>query len=57
MGDVVLFPLRVLRLRTTSVARRWEAALGTTVARRPASVGRNASTKPEGALEDAHSFG
>jgi hypothetical protein len=26
MGDVVEFPLRVLRLRSTSVARRWEAS-------------------------------
>ena len=31
MGDVVGFPLRVLRLNTTSVANRWEAAPGRTV--------------------------
>jgi hypothetical protein len=31
MGDVVAFPLRVLRLRSTSVARGREASLGRTV--------------------------
>jgi hypothetical protein len=38
MGDVVEFPLRVLRLRSTSVAHGWEASLGWTV-RPPARFG------------------
>jgi hypothetical protein len=57
MGDVVGFPLRVLRLRTTSVARWWEAPLETTVARRPASADRPATMNLEGTLAGAHSFG
>jgi hypothetical protein len=39
MGDVVEFPLRVLRRRATSVARRWEATLGRKVACHSASAG------------------
>jgi hypothetical protein len=57
MGDVVVFPLRVLRPRSTSVALGWEASFGRT-ARAPAHLGvLSRSTKPGGTLEDVHSFG
>jgi hypothetical protein len=57
MGDVVDFPLRVLRLRTTSVARRREAAFGRTVASKLASANRDAATIPDGTPARAHCFG
>jgi hypothetical protein len=57
MGDVVEFPLRVLRPRATSVARRWEAAFGRTGAQNPASAGHNAPTIPEGILAGAQDLG
>ena len=57
MGDVVEFPLRVLRLRSTSVAHGWEAAFGRTV-RVPLRFGElSRSTKPESALASAVGFG
>jgi hypothetical protein len=57
MGDVVEFPLRVLRPRTTSVARRWEASFERTV-RVPLRFGElSRSSKLEGTLADAFGFG
>jgi hypothetical protein len=57
MGGVVEFLLCVLRLRSTSVAQRWEASFERTV-RVPIHFGGLArSTKLEGTLEDVHCFG
>ena len=57
MGDVVDFPLRVLRLRSTSVANGWEASFGRTVRVSLRFGEMSRSTKPEGTLADASGFG
>jgi hypothetical protein len=58
MGGVVEFPtLRVLHLRTTSVARWWEAPFGRT-AREPNRFGvLTRNPFPESSLAGVHSFG
>jgi hypothetical protein len=57
MGDVVEFPLRVLRPRPTSVVRWWEASFERTV-RVPLRFGEvSRSPKLEGTLADALGFG
>jgi hypothetical protein len=57
MGDVVEFPLCVLRPRTTSVALGWEASFERTV-RAPLRFGEMShSSKLEGTLASAFGFG
>jgi hypothetical protein len=46
-GDVVVFPLRVLRSRVASAARGWEASFGRMVAFLLISVSRTASVNPK----------
>jgi hypothetical protein len=46
MGDVAGSPLRVLRLRTTWVARRWEASPGDDVRENPPRRVRSPTPSP-----------
>jgi len=57
MGDVVDFPLRVLRPRPTSVVHGWEAALERTVRVSLRFGGMSRPTKLEGTLAGASGFG